>query len=126
MTAGVRERSEWSGGPSDIEGKTTRVGASECGQRASFNRTREAGHLDEIQGVVANTLNLLRKGPFGFIDWLDDTRDKHSDAKHVLIAYDHADNARATKRHRVRRTRTGDTLGQATSMCRLRRRCGLA
>src|SRR5205085_6610395 len=56
-TAGGRKRSEWSGGPSDIEGKTTRVGASECGQRTSFNRTRVAGHLDEIQGVVPNTLN---------------------------------------------------------------------
>src|SRR6266705_3586095 len=68
-TTGVRERSEWSGGPSDIEGKTTRVGASECGQRTSFNRTRVAGHLDEIQGVVA--LNLFRNGAVGFIDWLD-------------------------------------------------------
>jgi hypothetical protein len=58
--AGVRESSEWSAGPSDIEGKTTRVGASECGQRTSFNRTRVAGHLDEIQGVVANTLNGAR------------------------------------------------------------------
>ena len=45
----------------------------------NFNRTREAGHLDEIQGVVANTLNLLRNGSsllaktfgVGFIDWLD-------------------------------------------------------
>jgi len=54
ITAGVRERSEWSGGLSDIEGKTTRVGASECGKRTSFNRTREAGHLDEIQGVLAS------------------------------------------------------------------------
>src|SRR5207253_10839190 len=95
ITAGVREPSEWSGGPSDIEGKTTRVGASECGQRTSFNRTREAGHLDEIQGVVANTLNgasgkrcdiegkaegrekgselvnLLRNGAVAFIDWSD-------------------------------------------------------
>ncbi len=58
--AGVREPSEWSGGPSDIEGKTTRVGASECGQRTSFNRTRVAGHRDEIQGVVARTLNGAR------------------------------------------------------------------
>jgi hypothetical protein len=57
ITAGVREPSEWSGGSSDMEGKTTRVGASECGQRTSFNRTREAGNLDEIQGVVANTPN---------------------------------------------------------------------
>ncbi len=71
FTAGVRERSEWSGGPSDTEGKTTRIGASECGQRTSFNRTRAAGHLDEIQGVVANTLNSFRNGAVGFIDWLD-------------------------------------------------------
>jgi len=70
-TAGVCERSEWSGGSSDIEGKTTRVGASECGQRTSFNRTRVAGHLDEIQGVVANTPDLFRDGAVGFIDWLD-------------------------------------------------------
>src|SRR5207253_10887697 len=70
-TEGVCERSEWSGGPSDIEGKTTRVGASECGQRTSFNRPREAGHLDEIQGVVASTLSLFRNGAVGFIDWLD-------------------------------------------------------
>jgi hypothetical protein len=56
----MREPSEWSAGSSDIEGKTTRVGASECGQRTSFNRTRVAGYLDEIQGVVANTLNGAR------------------------------------------------------------------
>src|ERR1700730_18905693 len=41
ITAGVREPGEWSAGPSDIEGKATRVGASECGQRTSFNRTGE-------------------------------------------------------------------------------------
>ncbi len=67
---GVREPSEWSGGPSDIEGKTTRVGASECGQRTSFNRTREVGHLDEIQGVLANAMDSFRNGVVGFIDWL--------------------------------------------------------
>ena len=66
----MREPSEWSGGPSDIEGKTKRVGASTCGQRTSFNRTRVAGHLDEIQGVVANTVDLFRQGAVGFIDWL--------------------------------------------------------
>ena len=60
MTTGVREPGEWSSGPSDIEGKATRVGPSECGQRTSFNRTRVAGHLDKIQGVVANTLNGAR------------------------------------------------------------------
>src|SRR5438477_13103097 len=88
-TAGVRKRSEWSGGPSDIEGKTTRVGASECGQRTSFNRTREAGNRDEIEGIVANTLNLFRNGAnlfaktfgVGFIDWLGgllDTREERA------------------------------------------------
>src|SRR6267154_3398979 len=60
-TAGVCEPSEWSDGPSDIEGKTTRVGASECGQRTSFNRIREVEHLDEIQDVVANTLKWSRR-----------------------------------------------------------------
>ena len=38
------------------------------------NRTRVAGHLDEIQGVVANLLNLFRNGAVGFIDWLDRLR----------------------------------------------------
>jgi hypothetical protein len=40
-------------------------------EREDVNRTRVAGHLDEIQGVVAHTLKLLRKGAVGFIDWLD-------------------------------------------------------
>ena len=48
-------------------------------EREDANRTREAGNLDEIQGVVANTLNLHRNGAsllakafgVGFIDWLD-------------------------------------------------------
>jgi hypothetical protein len=31
-------------------------------ERRGTNRTREAGHLDEIQGVVAITLNLRRNG----------------------------------------------------------------
>jgi hypothetical protein len=41
-------------------------------EREDANRTREAGHLDEIQGVVANALNLYRNGAVGFIDWLDE------------------------------------------------------
>ena len=49
----------------------TRVGASECGQRTSFNRTREVGNRDEVEGVVAIFLNLLCHGIVGFIDWLD-------------------------------------------------------
>ena len=39
-------------------------------EREDENRTREAGHLDEIQGVVASTLESLRNGGVGFIDWL--------------------------------------------------------
>ena len=41
-------------------------------EREDANRTREAGCLDEIQGVVANTLKLYRNGTVGFIDWLDE------------------------------------------------------
>jgi hypothetical protein len=41
-------------------------------EREDANRTNEAGHLDEIQGVVANTLDAFRVGAVGFIDWLDD------------------------------------------------------
>jgi hypothetical protein len=37
-------------------------------EREDANRTRVAGHLDEIQGVVANTLNAFRGGAVGFID----------------------------------------------------------
>jgi hypothetical protein len=47
-------------------------------EREEANRTREAGNLDEIQGVVANTLNSLRDGAVGFIDWLDGSRNHHA------------------------------------------------
>src|SRR5436189_2176324 len=40
-------------------------------EREDANRTREAGHLDEIQGGVANTVNVLRGGAVGLIVWLD-------------------------------------------------------
>jgi hypothetical protein len=39
-------------------------------EREDTNRTREAGSRDEVEGVVANTLKLLRNGTVGFIDWL--------------------------------------------------------
>src|SRR6266496_4793457 len=39
-------------------------------EREETNRTRVAGHLDEIQGVVASTLKLFRNGAVGFIVWL--------------------------------------------------------
>jgi hypothetical protein len=34
------------------------------------NRTRVAGHLEEIQRGVANALNSCLNGAVGFIDWL--------------------------------------------------------
>ncbi len=49
-------------------------------EREDENRTREAGHLDEIPGVEANKLDLFRNGAVcpvssftlvGFIDWSD-------------------------------------------------------
>ena len=39
-------------------------------EREDANRTREAGHRDEVEGVVANTLKLYRNRAVGFIDWL--------------------------------------------------------
>jgi hypothetical protein len=42
-------------------------------EREDANRTRVAGHLDEIQGVVANRLSFSRNGSVGFIVWLDPT-----------------------------------------------------
>jgi hypothetical protein len=47
-------------------------------EREDENRTREAGNRDEVEGGVANTLNLYRNGAsllansfgVGFIDWL--------------------------------------------------------
>jgi hypothetical protein len=44
-------------------------------EREDGNRTREAGSRDEVEGAVANTLNLHRDGAVGFIDWLDVLRD---------------------------------------------------
>jgi len=41
-------------------------------EREDANRTREAGHRDEIEGVVAISLNLFRNGAVGFIVWLDE------------------------------------------------------
>ena len=40
-------------------------------EREDANRTREAGNRDEVEGVVANTLNAFRGGAGGFMDWLD-------------------------------------------------------
>jgi hypothetical protein len=40
-------------------------------ERQEANRARVAGHLDEIQGVVACNLGLFRNAAVGFIDWLD-------------------------------------------------------
>src|SRR5207248_7121785 len=54
-------------------------------ERGDANRTREAGHLDEIQGVVANTLNLYRNWAVGFIDWLDVDRSSVSRRAPTLL-----------------------------------------
>ena len=46
-------------------------------EREDANRTRVAGHLDEIQGVVAYMLMSHRQGAVGFIDWLDGSFGTH-------------------------------------------------
>jgi hypothetical protein len=46
-------------------------------KREDARRTREAGNRDEVEGVVANTLNLFPNGAVGFIDWLDRSRLDH-------------------------------------------------
>jgi putative aminopeptidase FrvX len=43
------------------------AGVREC---EDANRTRVAGHLDEVQGIVTNILDSFRNGAVGFIDWL--------------------------------------------------------
>ena len=40
-------------------------------EREDANRTRAAGNRDEVEGVVASTVDLPRNGAVGFIDWLD-------------------------------------------------------
>jgi len=40
-------------------------------EREEANRTREAGNRDEVEGVVAITLILLRNGAVRLIDWVD-------------------------------------------------------
>ncbi len=58
-TAGVHEPSEWSGGPSDIEGKTTRVGASEWSRGDASDidgqteRSNGASGKSDIEGKAA-------------------------------------------------------------------------
>jgi hypothetical protein len=54
-------------------------------EREDANRTRVAGHLDEIQGVVANTLDLYRNGAVGFIDWLDGSRSHRARLLRTII-----------------------------------------
>jgi hypothetical protein len=39
-------------------------------ERKDANRTRVAGNRDEVEGVVARLLALIRSGAVGFIDWL--------------------------------------------------------
>jgi hypothetical protein len=72
-------------------------------ERNDANRTREAGHLDEIQGVVANTLKLHRQGAVGFIDRLD-----------VGVASVSPDKARGTERYG--RDYSADRAGSETEL----------
>ena len=80
---GKTERSNGAFGKSDIEGKAAMVAASkrghervsnrrehmsQRGQRTSFNRTREAGSRDEVEGIVANTSNVHRDGAVGLCE----------------------------------------------------------
>jgi len=39
-------------------------------EREDASRTRAAGNRDEVEGVVASILNLLRNRAVGFIGWL--------------------------------------------------------
>jgi len=39
-------------------------------ERQDANRTREAGSRDEVEGAVANMVDLFCNGAVGFIDWL--------------------------------------------------------
>jgi hypothetical protein len=65
-------------------------------EREDANRTREAGNRGEVEGVVANTLNVFRNGAVGFIDWLGEKpgfkecnvkrTDAHDDIKHAVKA----------------------------------------
>jgi hypothetical protein len=47
-------------------------------EREDANRTRAAGNRDEVEGVLANSLNLFRNGAVGFFDWLDSGLEKIS------------------------------------------------
>ena len=56
----------------ECTGKVPRYNTAGVRECVETNRTREAGSRDEVEGVVAITLNLFRNGAVGFIDWLDD------------------------------------------------------
>src|SRR6266576_6375480 len=53
-------------------------------EREDENRTREAGNRDQVEGVVANTLNSFRNGAVGFIDWLDLVGQSHHNVPCVM------------------------------------------
>src|SRR4029077_7874429 len=54
-------------------------------EREDANRTRVAGHLDEIQGVVASALRLSRNGAVGLINRLDRSRTHHARLLRTII-----------------------------------------
>jgi hypothetical protein len=57
-------------------------------EREEANRTREAGHLDEIQSVAATTLELLLNGAVGFIERLCDKSELIDSAKMTTLTID--------------------------------------
>jgi hypothetical protein len=71
-------------------------------EREDVNRTRVAGHLDEIQGVVANTLDLFRNGAVGFIDWLDGWWPNHYSASIIDQKVCSAKQAIRTRRNTIK------------------------
>ena len=67
-TAGVNESTRFAMGPacprifSELASSSGNNNTAGVREREDANRTREARHLDEIQGVVANTLKWHRNG----------------------------------------------------------------
>ena len=54
-------------------------------EREEANRTRVAGSRDEVEGVVATSLVMIRSGAVGFIDWLDGWRGNLSATEDMMV-----------------------------------------